>query len=247
MEPALTRKSFLDHAGSVAKTIVKHVPTRGVLWGVIGFVTGVVCVLLSYLIGLASLGRGAMVLGYLVAIPVAIPFLGAALFTVHGLHRGAARAMLDLERQSGLVSWIVDRVLGLLTDKLGGPASNLPLQQIETALKDVIARWLQTSEGNGIGAWVMNRAKRALTGKIESYLLAAYRAEQKSDGSGGGVSLEKVGNTVKRELSENLAGLVMGPLNKQLALFMGLYVILAGGWWYWLFLLIRLFSGSSHA
>lgn len=247
---APARKSFLDHAGSVAGSIIRHVPTRGALWGFIGFVVGAVCLTLSYVLGPrifgSSVGRDTTVGGVLVYLALLLPILGAAFFTVHGLHRGAARAILDLERKSGLVAWAVDRVLALLTDKLGGPISNLPLQQLEAKLKEVLDRWIKTSEGEGVGAWVVNRAKRALTDKIESTLLSAYRAEQTADGKGGGVSMDKVRARVQSELSEGLADLVMGPLNQQLAIFMTAYVLLAAGWWYWMSLLVTVLSALRH-
>src|SRR4051794_18032769 len=112
-QPAPRQQSptFLGIAGSVLVSVVKHVPTRGVLWSVIGFFVGCIAVGLSFVIGLFVLDRGAMLLGYLAAIPIAIPFLGGALFFVHGLHRGAARAALELERKFGLVRYVVDRVM----------------------------------------------------------------------------------------------------------------------------------------
>lgn len=232
--------SFLGKAGTVVTTVVKHVPTRAVLWGAIGFAVGAAGVVLSYLLGPLVLGRGALVLGYLVAIPLAIPVLGAALFGVHGLHRGAARAALALEEEFGLVSHVVERVLGKLQQRFGERLANLPLQQLETTLKEVVAGYLasrEDDEGRGLAAWVVRRARKAIAARLETYLLAAYREEQQQDGRGGGVSLAKVRERVTKELSARLAGLVMSPLNKQLALFLTLYVLLAGGWWFWLSLL----------
>lgn len=39
MKPA---QSFVGKAGTVAITVVKHVPARGLLWGMVGFVAGTV-------------------------------------------------------------------------------------------------------------------------------------------------------------------------------------------------------------
>lgn len=239
---AAAPRTFADHAGSVALSLVKHVPTRAALWSVIGFFVGIVCVAASFAIGLLVLDRGALLLGYLVVVPIAIPFLGAALFAIHGLHRGAARAALELERKYGLVRYVVRGVIGFLVDAVGGPITNLPLQQLETKLKSAVARYLRVSEGRGVFAWVVDRAKRRLTRKIEAYLLSAYRAELQADGSGGGVSLEKLGAAAEAELSRGVARVVMSPLNKQLALFMALYVVVAVGWWYWLMLLASALS-----
>ncbi len=240
--------SFLSKAGTVAGALIKHVPGRGLLWGAIGFFVGLAAVVASFLIGFYVLERGAMVLGYLLAIPAALPFLGAALFAVHGLHRGAARAALELERRFGLVSYVVDRVMALLIRRLGGPVSDLPLQRIEEALKGALGQYAQSGdldEGRGLSAWVVRRSKLAIARRIETYLLAAYRAERRPDGSGGGVSLEKVGARVSAEMSQRLGEIVMSPLNKQLALFMIAYVLIAGGWWFWLFQLLRLLGVGS--
>jgi hypothetical protein len=70
---------------------VKHVPARAVSWAFVGLIVGVAAVGLSFVLGLLVLERGALLLGYLAAIPIAIPFLGAAVFFVHGLHRGRCR------------------------------------------------------------------------------------------------------------------------------------------------------------
>lgn len=227
--------------------VVKNVAPRGILWAGIGLVVGVVCVALSFGIGLLVMERGALILGYLAIIPITIPFLGAALFGMHGLHRGAARAALELEQKFGLTSFVANRVLGILETYLGGPVSNLPLQQLEAKLKEAINQYVKTSEGTGIAAWVVTRVKKKLATKLETYLLAAYRAEQQKDGSGGGVSLEKVFAPVRKQLSDGLAGWVMSPLNKQLGLFMTLYVLVAGGWWFWLYLLVSLIAGAKPA
>lgn len=235
---APTSTSFLSKAGTVVATVVKNVPTRAVLWGAIGFFVGAVGVVLSYVLGILAMGRGAMLLGYLAVIPFVIPVLGAALFGMHGLHRGAARAALALEEKFGLVSYVVDKVLGRLQQRFAEKLANLPLQQLESSLKEIIASYLtsmEDDEGKGLAAWVVRRARKAIATHLETYLLAAYREEQKQDGSGGGVSIEKVRARVTKELSTRLKELVMSPLNKQLAVFMTLYVLLAGGWWFWLF------------
>jgi hypothetical protein len=119
------------------------------------------------------------------------------------------------------------------------------LQRLEAALKQRVTTHLGSDdedEGRGLLPYVLRRARRVLVPRIESYLLTAYREEQRADGSGGGVSLAKVRERTLRAVSERLAELVMSPLNKQLAVFMTLYVLLAAGWWFWLLLL---FGGLS--
>jgi len=237
--------SFLSQVASVAGAIIKHVPTRGILWGSIGFVLGLVFVGLSFVIGLFVMERGAMLLGYLLPIPIAIPFLGAALFFAHGLQRGVARAALAIEQKLGLVRYVIDGVLGLLQKHLGSTVSNLPLQQLEDKLKEIVKTYLSSpavNQGEGLTAWVLKRAQKMITQRIQTYLLSAYRAELQADGSGGGVSLEKVGARVHAEVSGGLSGIIMSPLNKQLGLFLILYALIGIGWWYWLFLLMRLIS-----
>ncbi|HEU4536108.1 MAG TPA: hypothetical protein VFS00_18415 [Polyangiaceae bacterium] len=240
--------SFLSKAGAVVGTVIKHVPGRGVLWGAIGFAVGLAAVGLSFALREVVLDRGGGRLGYFLIIPIALPFLGAALFATHGLHRGAARAALELEQRFGLVRHVVDRIMGLLIRHLGGPLSNLPLQRVEEAMKAAIGQYSMSEdvqEGAGLGAWVVRRGKLAITRRIDTYLLTAYRAEQRADGSGGGVSLERVGERVGHEMSTRLGEIVMGPLNQQLAIFMVAYVVLAGGWWYWLSLIVRLVGAAA--
>lgn len=247
--PGSDRSSFLSQVAAVAGVVIKHVPTRGILWGGIGFVLGLVFVGLSFAIGLVVMERGAMLLGYMLPIPIAIPFLGSALFFMHGLHRGVARAALAIEEKLGLVRYVIDGVLGLLQKHLGSTVSNLPLQQLESKLKEITKTYLASSDasgGEGLTGWVLRRAQKMITRRIETYLLAAYRAEQQADGSGGGVSLEKVGARVHAEVSGGLAGIIMGPLNKQLIVFLILYALIGVGWWYWLFLLMRLITKNPH-
>jgi hypothetical protein len=245
--------SFLAKAGAVALTTVGNVPTRMVLWGLIGLVVGIVGVVLSYVLGALVMGRGAMILGYLVTIPAAIPPCGAVLFGLHGLHRGAARAALALEKKFGLVAHVVDRVMAGLGERYGERLANLPLQQLEVALKEIVVKYLSAKdddEGRGLAAYVVRRARVTIVARIETCLLAAYREELAHDGAGGGVSLAKLRARVSGEISGRLGELVMSPLNKQLAVFMTLYVLFAAGWWFWLFLLLMVvgtIAGSGGA
>ncbi len=131
-------------------------------------------------------------------------------------------------------------MLSGLEQHRGSGLGNLPLQRIEGALKQRLSTHLGTDaedDGSGVLSYVLRRARRALVPRIESYLLTAYREEQRTDGSGGGVSLAKVRERTLQNISGRLEELVMSPLNKQLAIFMTLYVLLAAGWWFWLFLL----------
>lgn len=240
------KKTFLQHAGTVAMSIVKHVPTRGVLWGVIGFFLGWVFIALSWVLILLTMGRGAMLAAYFFAVMIAIPFLGSAAFAVHGLQRGAARAALDLEGKFGLVKWVVAKIMGYLEEKLGGRLSNLPLGQFEERLKAAIDKYLGSDdmhEGRGIVGWVLRRSKKAIVDRVETYTLSAYRAEQQEGAaSGGGVSMQKVGTRVSEELSGHLGDFVMSPLNTQLWIFIAIYAVIGIGWMHIILGLIALLS-----
>jgi hypothetical protein len=241
-----SRPSFLAMAGTVLGSIIKHVPTRGVLWAVLGFVLGLICIAASLVLGVLVLDRGALLLGYALAIPGVLLLAGTALFAMHGVHRGAARAALELERKFGLVRYVVDRVFTLLAPRVGGFVTNLPLAKAEVALKEVLDEYIGSDdmlEGQGLSAWIVRRGKRQIVSKIDVYVLAAYRAEERPDGSGGGVSLEKVAARASAEMSSRLGDLVMSPLNKQLALFTLLVVILDVGWW-WILLQILSLLGK---
>ena len=239
--PDAVPSTFLGKVGVAATAIVKHVPTRMALWASIGFVTGILGVVISYLVGVVVLERASIVLAYLISIPLSIPPLGAVLFGMHGLHRGAARAALALEEKFGLVAHVVDRVLARLEARFGEKLANLPLQQLEVGLKEAVAAYLGSrgeDEGRGLVRYVVRRARGAIARRIETYFLAAYRAEMRSDGSGGGVAMQKVREQATRELSSRLGEILMSPLNKQLAILMTLYLLLAAGWWFWLFLIL---------
>lgn len=242
------KPSFLSKAGSAAVSIAKHVPTRGALWGFLGLVYGAACIGLSFVIGLMVMERGALLLGYLLAIPGVIFLLGGILFFVHGLHRGAARAALEIEKKFGLSRYVVERVTGLLDKKWGHVVTNLPLAQFETGVKEAVDRYIGSDdlkEGTGVAAWVIRRGKRFIAKRLDPYLLRAYRAEEQGDGTGGGISLQKIGDRVAAEVSGKLGKTVMSALNKQLLLFAVGYAVLAVGWWYWLFLLMKLLPDKS--
>jgi hypothetical protein len=231
--------------GTVVVAIVKHVPTRGVLWAVLAFVIGWILVGLSIGIMALQLGRGLMILEILFPIPLAIPFLGAALFAVHGLQRGAARAALDLERRFGLVRYVVDRVMERLAPRVGGVLENLPVAEFDEHLHQALDDYFGSedmNEGRGVVGWVLRRAKRTILDRLEPFLLAAYREELRVDGTGGGISLTKLGERAAKELSAKLAGLVMSPLRTQLLFLSLLYVAVGVGWFHILSGLLSLLS-----
>ncbi len=241
--PSKTR-SLLAAAGTTVYAIAKHVPTRGVLFGLLGFVLGLVAAGLAFAIALARLERGAMLLAEppFVLVVVLVPFASAALLGMHGLHRGAARAALELERKAGLVRHVVERVFAALEASVGPALASLPLAKLEVALKDATARYLgsdELDEGRGITRYVLRRAKRAIVRRIDVYLLAAYRAEVGAGGAGGGgVDLGKVKARVVAELSGGLGDLVMAPLQKQLFLFVALILVVGAGWFELVILLL---------
>jgi hypothetical protein len=241
--------SFLSRVGTVALTIVRHVPTRGASWGAFALVLGIVLALLVPFVARLSYGTRADALATwpFVSVRVLLVLAGSALFVVHGLHRGVARAALDLEQRFGLVAYVVDRILLKLHAKIGGPISNLPLARFERLLKTTLDDYLGSDdmrEGRGLTGWVVRAAKRAIVRRVETYLLAAYRAEERPDGTGGGVSLERVRERATAELSSRLGTLVMAPLNKQLALFIALVTVVPLFWFHAFQLVLGLFGRS---
>jgi hypothetical protein len=232
--PAPPRASFLAGAGQVLFAIVKHVPTRGVLWGALGLVIGLLADAASFILGLLVLDRGAMILGYGAIVFVLVPLAGVAIFFVHGLHRGAARAALEIERKLGLVRWVVDRVLAFVDARVGGALHDMPIADFERRLGEATKKYLGSAdarEGNGITGFVLRRAKRRIAKRIAKYTLAAYRAEATSGGGGGGISLAKISDRVGAEMSTRLSEIVMSPLNKTLAILLAVYLVVGIGWW----------------
>jgi hypothetical protein len=235
----------------VAFAIVRHVPTRAMAWGAFALIIGIVILFTSPYVARLRYGppADAMNRSPLVFVLFVIPLAGTALFTMHGLHRGVARVVLDLEKRFGLVSYVVDRVMRRVETKVGGPLSNLPLARFERMLKGVLDEYLgsdEMKEGGGLTGWVLRAAKRAIVRRIDTYLLAAYRAEEHPDGTGGGVLLARVRERAAAEISTRLGHLVMAPLNKQLALFLFLYVGL-GFFWFHLFQLVSHVVARPHA
>jgi hypothetical protein len=234
--------TFLGVAGSALWAVVKHVPARAVLWAFIGLVVSGVAVALSFVIALFVMERGALLLGYLVAIPIAIPFLGAAVFFVHGLQRGAARAALALEEKFGLVRYLVDKILARVAARFGGTAASLPLADLEAGLKESVNEYFGSEdalEGSGMGGWVLRRAKKSVVARIETYTLAAYRD---AEGGASGVSIEKLSPRVSAEMSKGLATIVMKPVNGQLKILMLITIAVGLGWWAILFGLVSLIA-----
>lgn len=228
--------SFLAKAGGVVLSIAKHVPIRGVSWGFFGLFLGIVSVIGSFVLGLLTLERGATIMAeaHIVAIPIVLPFLAGGLLSFHGLHRGAARAAIEIEQKLGLVGYLVDRILGTIQQRYGTALANLPLADLESASKEAVTRYLGSSEmneGTGITGWVLKRAKKSALEKIDTYLLAAFRAEATASG-GGGVDMNKVSARVRSEVSAQLSGALMSAMNKQLALFSLLVVVIGVGWFH---------------
>ncbi|TDR45757.1 hypothetical protein DFR29_104185 [Tahibacter aquaticus] len=227
-------ENLLAGAGTAAMSVVRHVPLRALLWGLSGFGAGLLAVLLSALLAWLTLGSaGQLFAGPRIAVPLLLPLLGAALFFVHGLHRGVAHAALALEAQWGLVAQIVDRVVALVDQHLGARLHNLPLAQAEAAIKQGVQRFLgsEASPAGGLLGWVVAKVRSLVTAKVETCLLAAYRAEQSEQG-GGGVDLAKVRERTVAEVSGHLAELVLGPLRSQLIVLLLLFFGLGIGWFH---------------
>ncbi len=229
--------SLLATAGGALVAVVKHVPTRGALWSFGGFVLSLLGVGASIVVGPMTFDRGAMLMAEppIIVVPFVLPFASAALLGMHGLHRGAARAALEIERKLGLVRHVVDRVFDFLHSRFGSSLSQVPLGELEAALRTGVERYMGSAdmdEGRGITGFVLRRAKRAILDKVDDYLLVAYRAEAGPLGAGGGVDLSKVHARVVQEMSARAEDVVSGTLNKQALLFVALVVLVSVFWFH---------------
>lgn len=246
--------SFLSTAGGALVSVVKHVPTRGALWCIGGFFLSLLGVVASIVVGPMTFDRGAMLMAEppMVVVPLLLPFASAALLGMHGLHRGAARAGLEIERKLGLVRHVVDRVFGFLHSRFGHSLAQVPLAELEAALRTGVEQYFGSAdmdEGRGITRYVLRRAKRSILEKVDHYLLVAYRAEAGPAGAGGGVDLGKVHARVVHEMTERAEELVTGSLNKQGALFLALVFVVSVGWFHLIMgvlMLISLAFGSAR-
>lgn len=228
--------ALLGGAGNAALTIARHVPTRVLLWALLGLGAGLLADGLALLLGWLTLSGGAaeMLRGPRLAVFVLLPLTGMFLFGLHGMNRGVARAALALEAQWGLVRQVVDRIIDLLQEQLGTRLANLPLATLEAKLKQVTRNYLgseETDSGRGLFAWVLRKARRLVTENVETWLLRAFRAEQSAQG-GGGIDLEKVRASAVDQLSGHLQELVAGPLNGQLAVLLLLFFGVGTGWYH---------------
>jgi hypothetical protein len=233
--------TLLGGAGNAALTVARHVPTRAVLWAFGGLLLGVVAVGLSLLLaaltldGPAALDGGAKEMLYKsrYVVWLLIPLVGFVAFGAHGFQRGIARAALALEAQWGLVARIVDATVAQLDQQVGARLANLPLAQAEAALKALVRRVLgdETSARGGLTGWVLRTLRNTIIEKVETYLLAAYRAEATAQG-GGGIDLAKLRDRVVEEVGAHLHESLLGPLNLQLVVLLILYVGIGVGWFH---------------
>lgn len=228
--------TLLGGAGSAALAVVRHVPTRGMLWAVLGTLAGALAVALSLLLGAVTLDGGAagMLRGVRLVVPLLLPVIGFIAFGLHGINRGIAYAALAIEAQWGLVAQIVERTFVLVDRQLGARLHDLPLAQAEQVLKDLLRRGLgdDAAPRAGVVGWILGKAHRLLVDKVETCLLSAYRAQASAQRAGGGVDLLKVHARVVDELGAHLREFLLGPLDGQLALLLVLFFGLGIGWYH---------------
>lgn len=234
--PASLASTVLGGAGNAVLAVARHVPTRGMLWAMLGTLGGALAVALSLLLGALTLEGGAagMLRGARMIVPLLLPVIGFIAFGLHGIHRGVAHAALAIEAQWGLVAQLVDRTLALIDQHLGARLAELPLAQAERALKDLVRRGLGDDElpRGGLVRWTIAKARRLLVDKVETFLLSAYRAEATAQRAGGGVDLGKVRERVIGELGAHLRESLLGPLNGQLVLLLVLFFGFGIGWYH---------------
>lgn len=234
--PASLATTVLGGAGNAVLAVARHVPTRGMLWAVLGTLGGALAVALSLLLAALTLDGGAagMLRGMRLIVPLLIPVIGFIAFGLHGINRGIAHAALAIEAQWGLVTQLVDRTLALIDRHVGARLTDLPLAQAERTLKDLVRRGLgdDAMPHTGLVGWIVAKARRLLIDKVETCLLSAYRAEATAQRAGGGVDLGKVRERAIGELGAHLREFLLGPLNGQLALLLVLFFGLGIGWYH---------------
>ncbi|HSX59273.1 MAG TPA: hypothetical protein VLF18_03635 [Tahibacter sp.] len=233
--------SVLGTAGGAAMTVARHVPTRAVLWALGGFLLGLLAVGVSLLLARATLGGAAAHDGGAAAmlhagryvVLLLVPLVGLVAFGAHGFQRGLAHATLALEAQWGLVVRIVDTTIAQLDQQVGPRLANLPLAQAETTLKAYIRRALgdENNGRRGLAGWVLRTLRATIVGKVETWLLSAYRAEVTAQG-GGGIDLTKLRDRVVEEVGAHLRESLLGSLNFQLVVLLVLFVGLGAGWFH---------------
>ncbi len=247
MDSQKNETSLLSKAGGLASALAKHILWRSILWGVIGFIVGAVCVTLSFVIGVRVMGRGSEILAFVVFIPLTIPFLGGGFFFLHGVQRGIAKSILSFEKQLGLVHKVVAHVTSLLEEKIP-VLQGLSTAEFKSKVNQALRQYAdsdQSFEVSGSKGWAMKKSKKIIVSRIQGYLVKLYQQEEKLAGPGGSISLSTLGEKATNQISEKLEGIVFSPLNKQAVVFMFLYVLVAGGWWYWLFLILKLFLRNT--
>lgn len=233
--------SLLDGAGAAAMTITRHVPLRAALWALGGLLLGLLCVMVSLVLGAATLEGAAALDGGAVAmlqssrfgVLLVVSLVGFVAFGAHGFQRGIAYAALALEARWGLLARSVDAALLQLDRAVGARLANLPLAQAESALKAVVHRALgNDADGRrGFLAWVSRVLRTRIACVVETWLLSAYRAEITA-GRGGGIDLARLRDTVIAEATGHLRESLLGPLNLQLAVLLLLFVGLGVGWFH---------------
>jgi hypothetical protein len=233
--------SLLGGAGNAALTVARHVPLRAALWALGGLLLGLLAVAVSLALGAATLegpasldgGAAAMLRASRYVVMLLIPLVGFVAFGAHGFQRGIAHATLALEAQWGLIGRIVGTTVAQLDRQVGTRLASLPLAHAEATLKALVGRALgDDADGRrGFTGWVLRTLRNTIKGKVETYLLSAYRAEVTAQG-GGGIDLAKLRDRVVEEATGHLRESLLGPLNLQLAVLLLLFVGLGVGWFH---------------
>jgi hypothetical protein len=232
--PAVSRAAALaSGAGTALKIVAGQLLRRSLPWFPLGLAAGLLAAGLAYGFGtLPPTGSGLAGRLLQLSLILLLPLLGLVLFGLHGLNRGAAHAALALEAQWGLVAQAVDGVLGLIRQRLGTQLANLPLAQIEAALKQAVRSYLGDEESGGrrgLSGWMLRKARRLVVRNVELVLLSAFRAQLSGKDGGGGIDLHKVRDQVIEQAGGHLREFLLGPLTPQLVLLLVLFFGLGVG------------------
>lgn len=233
-------KAVAKEAAKVIAVAAWKIITRMLAWGSAGLAAGVIVFVALLLSGLldtpspySSYVRWAVLPVYLIA--------GAGLLGYAGFWRGIGRTLLHVGLERGMVATIVERILDSMVKTLRGSERvaatldkgdaflrNLPLQTAEDALKGAIHTYVSSDDMEedltGFRRRIARSVKRALTRRVEKYLLSFVRA-QASESGGGGVSMDKVLALAPGKAQEAVGEMIQGFMGKQLLIMSALALV----------------------
>lgn len=227
--------AFAKEAAVVLAASAVKIGSRTMSWALTGLALGGLFVASWWVIGvLPTVWWGALIWSVLV-VAAAVGGFGYV-----GWIRGLGRAGIYVGCERGMVPYLVglllDRVTGLARksrrvsgalDKGESVLGNLPLHQWETWLTAGVEDYLGSDDpvmGNE-GNLVTRFFRRFLVARIQRYLLRIVRQEIAADGSGGGVSVQRVREVALVKCADMLEETVEGAMFTHLAIGLGVSLL----------------------